>query len=196
MTTNAVIVILCLMLVVIISPVIADSEVNVSVDFSGNSTYQIFYLVDGVTDACPNSESAVLYENGTAAGCYNGTTLIEDQSYSITGSGVTDTGKEVTRTVSAWFKRTERAIKGLSSEFDLWIALGLMIFTAALGTQTTAAPVSIVVCFEGWIFYGLNMFSRIDAESPMGGTVVPAILTVMTFTAILWNFVEYRRRGK
>ena len=125
-------------------------------------------------------------------------TLVDDQSYLSGATGFT-TGGTVIETGNAWFKRLESPIAALDPVFALFIALGIMMFTSLMAGITTGPAVSLCVTFEGWVFYGLNMFTLLDDTrfTPMGPlSPVTGVLTLMTLVTILWLFVEYRRKNK
>ena len=98
-----------------------------------------------------------------------------------------------------WFKNVSSPIAALDPEFALFMALGIMMFTAMMAGISTAPPVSLAVTFEGWIFYGTNMLNLIDTVADVDGVQVSSVvtvLTIMTFISILYLFVAYRRSGK
>jgi hypothetical protein len=181
-----------------IIPVVAiDMGVNISSTFTGNATYKNFTIYDMPTSYCPHSTSTILV--GGSATCYNQTN-VEDSSYMIQSTGHTVQGI-INNVGTTWFRRTTNPIAGLSPEFALFIALGIMMFTALMAGTSTAPAVSLVVVFEGWVMWGMNMFTLIDppivrAPGAISLTAVEAMLTVLTFFCILWLFVEYRRKGK
>jgi hypothetical protein len=76
------------------------------------------------------------------------------------------------------------------------------MFTALMAGTSTAPAISLIVTFEGWVFYGMNMFTLIDSPiNTVEGTTtglytVPVVLTLMTFTCFLYLFVTYRRMNK
>lgn len=178
----------------------SDQGIDLTVSFTGNTTWQNFTIYDiDATSWCPASTSVIIGPDGTVAGCYNQTN-IEDMSYAIAAEGYTSSGT-VYESGTTWFKRTTNPIAGLSPEFALFIALFIMMFTALMAGTSTAPAMSLVVTFEGWVFYGLNMFAIIDpvplyVDPASGSTTVPLVLTIMTFICIVWLFLEYRRKNK
>lgn len=183
-------------LMALIIPVVA-TDGDIEVTFTGNYTQQSFLLIDGATAACPDSSSTILYENGTLYGCYNNTVLVEDSSYKVNANAITIDGDSILKTLPTWFTKTVIPINGLTAGLCMLFAFGVIFMTGLMATSSTAPQVSIVVCFEGWIFYGLNFFAPINTSVPaIGEYSVPAVLTLMTFVAILWNFAEFRRKNK
>lgn len=174
----------------------SDSGVNVTTTFSGSSTWQNYTIVDMVTSSCPHSTSTIYGTTGTVIACYNQTN-VDDQSYMATTTGYTASGN-IYETSTVWFRKVASPIAGLSPEFALFIALFIMMFTALMAGSSTAPAVSLVVTFEGWVMWGMNMFVAIDSAwgSEVGSTIVPQVLIVMTIITIVWLFVEYRRKGK
>jgi hypothetical protein len=174
-----------------------DMGVNLSSSFTGNATYKNFTIYDVATPYCPQSTSTIII--GGTATCYNQTN-VEDTSYMAQSTGYTPQGT-VNNVGTTWFRRTVNPIAGLSPEFALFIALGIMMFTALMAGTSTAPAVSLVVVFEGWVFWGMNMFAIIDppivrAPGAITLTAVEAMLTLLTFFCVLWLFVEFRRKGK
>jgi len=177
----------------------ADTGVNISTSFIGNSTFVNYTIYDMTTSYCPTSTSTIISGNGAAYYCYNQTN-VDDTGYMVQATGYTSAGI-VHQAGAAWFRRVANPIAGLSPEFALFIALGILMFTALMAGTSTAPAISLCVTFEGWVMYSQNMFVLIDPEPlyqnlESGSTVVPAVLTIMTFITIVWLFVEYRRKGK
>lgn len=173
---------------------VSEQENFVSVHFTGPNTTQGYILIDGATPACPSSSSAIFTDTYTLVACTN-QTLVNDKSYFAAATGMTP-GGNVSVQAPVWFKNIHTPIAGLSAEFALFAALGIMMFTAMMATPTTAPAISIAFAFEGWIFYGMNMLQLIDSPTQSGASVVVEVLIVITGIAIVYNFVEYRRRGK
>lgn len=173
-----------------------------STTFTGNSSWANYTFYDGAVAGCPASKAAIYNSTGSIVGCSN-QTLVNDASYQTGCAGNTPTGT-VYQTGTVWFKSFASPIAGLSPEFALFIALFIMMFTALMAGTSTAPAVSLVVTFEGWVFYGMNMFVLMDGPTVTdlttgitgAATLVPSVLTIMTFITIVWLFVEYRRKGK
>ena len=163
--------------------------------FTGNSSWKNFTLIDAVVSGCAGKTSVVYDGNGAITSCLN-QTLVDGASYQTSAVGYTS-GGNVYETGTVWFIATKSPIAGLSPEFALFIALGIMMFTAMMAGTSTAPAVSLVVTFEGWVFYGMNMF--VLMAGPMGSSgrdPVLDVLTIMTIITIIWLFVTFRRSGK
>lgn len=173
---------------------VSEQENFVSVHFTGPNTTQGYILIDGATPACPSSSSAIFTDTYTLVACTN-QTLVNDKSYFAAATGMTP-GGNVSVQAPVWFKNIHTPIAGLSAEFALFAALGIMMFTAMMATPTTAPAISIAFAFEGWIFYGMNMLQLIDSPTQSGASVVVEVLIVITGIAIVYNFVDFRRKGK
>lgn len=162
--------------------------------FTGNASWKNFTLWDKAVAGCSPKTSVIYNSTGSISSCLN-QTLVEGGSYQVSGVGYTPTGT-VTQTGTAWFKSIASPIAGLSPEFALFIALGIMMFTALMAGTSTAPAISFVVTFEGWIFYGMNMFVIIDVETNSGASPVVNVLIIMTLITIVWLFVTFRRSNK
>jgi hypothetical protein len=165
--------------------------------FTGNFTQNNYTFYDGTTTSCPASNSTVYNSTGSAISCQN-VTLV---------NGASCIGKTVAYTPSGnvavqqpvWFQNIASPIAGLSPEFALFMALGIMMFTAMMAGITTSPAIALTVTFEGWVFYGENMLYQLDTVGNVGGVQVSSvvtILTMMTIFSILYLFVSYRRSGK
>jgi hypothetical protein len=173
----------------------AATDVFASVPFSGNNTVVGIYLIDRHVSGCPaGSNSATMFTNGTIINCYYNQTLVDGNSYLSEATGYTASGT-VTESGYAWFKTVASPIAGLDPEFALFIALGIMMFTAMMGGITTGPAISLCFSFEGWVFYGMNMFTLIDYTTPVG-SVMEALLTIVTVISILWLVVSFRRSNR
>jgi len=171
-------------------PVILANET-----FTGNLTAKNYTLWDGVTASCPASNSTVYNGTGYKVGCINAT-LVNDASCSAKTVGFTPTGT-VQVQESVWFKNIASPIAGLSPEFALFMALGIMMFTAMMAGVSSAPAISLCVTFEGWVFYGMNCFNIIDYTlANSGASAIVGVLVVMSFISFLYLFVTYRRTGK
>ena len=168
-----------------------------TVPFAGNNGTAKLILIDQTVAGCPAGSSAIMNDTAVIK-CFTNQTLVDDQSYLSQATGYTPSGN-VVETGNAWFKRLESPIAALDPVFALFIALGIMMFTSLMAGITTGPAVSLCVTFEGWVFYGLNMFTLLDDTrfTPMGPlSPVTGVLTLMTLVTILWLFVEYRRKNK
>ena len=190
-------VVLIILLVLLIVPALAaDSGINITTTFSGNSTWANYTIIDQVTAACPHSTSTVYNSAMVSVGCYNQTN-VDDMSYGVSFTGNTASGT-VYESGSVWFRKLASPIAGMDPEFALWIALFLLMFTALIGATTPSVGpvVAFVFCFEGWVLWGMNMFVLIDSGLPNGEYTIPVVLTIATFASVLWGFVDFRRKGK
>jgi PKD repeat protein len=171
--------------------------VFVNESFTGNSSITNYTFIDTPTASCPVSNATVYNGTGLLVGCYN-VTLVNGQSCSAKTIGYTPNGNVAVQD-PIWFRNIASPIAGLSAEFALFMALGILMFTAMMAGISTAPPVSLAVTFEGWIFYGSNMLNLIDSVAYVGGigiSSVEVVLTMMTFISIIFLFVSYRRSGK
>jgi hypothetical protein len=122
--------------------------------------------------------------------------LVNDATCSVKTVGFAPSGT-VNVQEPVWFKNLSTPIAGLSPEFALFMALGIMMFTAMMAGVSSAPAISLCVTFEGWVFYGMNCFNIIDYTlANSGASAVVGVLVIMSFVSFLYLFVTYRRTGK
>jgi hypothetical protein len=120
-------------------------------------------------------------------------TSVDGESYV---AEVVATSPLKTNTVNqpVWFKKTPQRIGGMSSEFSLFFALAIMMFTALMAGSSSVGAVGLCVTFEGWIFYAIGFLDLIDQQMSSGAYSVPAILTIMTFVSFMALFVAGKKK--
>jgi hypothetical protein len=89
---------------------------------------------------------------------------------------------------------------GFDSTILMWIALFCIIFTAMFSGATHAPQIAIIICVEGWIFYAMGWLDKMAEISQLGTTGgdggVVLMLSIATFTSIVWNFAEGKRKER
>lgn len=170
--------------------------------FTGNKTTMTIYVADGpgTADAglctSPNNHVIRLSDN-TSYMCYN-STVVDDKSYAVESS-FSNPGGDGTKTATVTFTKYASAFTGIPMELVLMGSMGIILVVGMGGSEAGRASPAVMfggVCFLGWIFYVLGVFSTIDAPLVAGLTRMAGLLTFATFLSILAAFVEYRRSGK
>lgn len=94
------------------------------------------------------------------------------------------------------FKGTPVNIPGFTSETQLWLALFIIIFTAAFAGAVHSPQMSIVLCVEAWVFWAIGWLDALTTEFVYGESSIIGVLILASFLSIMWNVTEGKAKGK
>lgn len=166
---------------------------------SGNFTMGGYMVLSQINSTVVNATSDILYNQSfTGNATTNTITLLnpQGQSYTATILALTTNDTQNYNVVVSF-----NSLPNLIAPFEsvgiptLWFALGIILLTALIAGFTTSPNMALVVCFEGWIFYGIGWLYEIDRPLPIGVSAVPAVLTLMTFISVLLLMLFRKKEG-
>jgi len=134
----------------------------------------------------------------TSSSCSNSTivnTPTGGASYRVLVNATT-TDQNIVRTFTHYFKGAPVTLPGFDSESILWLALFIVIFTAAFAGAIHSPQMSIVLCVESWVFWAIGWLDALITQFWYGETAIIGILTLASFIALLWNITEGKSKVK
>jgi hypothetical protein len=153
------------------------------------------YAVGSVSNTTP-----IAIMNITSSSCSNSTILetpIGGVDYTVVATSTLSSGEEVVRTFTHYFKGSPVNLPGWTSETLLWLSLFIIIFTAGFAGALHSPQMSVILCVEAWIFWGIGWLDALLTEyGVIGETVVILALTAATVLAFLWNVAEGKAKAK
>lgn len=189
-------------------------EVNVSVSWvPKNATWafvNITYVDDtGTTtggdikiylDTTPHKANAspIAVMNITSSSCTNSTlvsTPVGGASYTAIVNATT-TGGNIVRSFVHSFKGASVNLPGWTPETQLWLAMFILIFTAAFAGVIHAPQMSVVVCLEAWIFWSIGWLDYLINGLWYEEVGIIGILVVATAVTIFWSLTEGKAKVK
>jgi hypothetical protein len=111
-------------------------------------------------------------------------------------NATTSTGTNIKRTFAHDFKGQPVNLPGFTPETQLWLAMFILIFTAAFAGVLHAPQISIVLCVELWAFWAIRWFDHLIDGSGYTEAVLLVMFTLATFAAFVWNITEGKSKGK
>ena len=142
--------------------------------------------------------SPIAIMNITGSTCSNSTVVpvpVGGASYTAVVDATT-TGDPITRTFTHYFKGEPVILPGWTSETQLWLALFIIIFTAAFAGALHSPQMSVILCVEAWVFWAIGWLNYLVTDYFYTEVHVIGILTLATFLTILWNVTEGKAKGK
>lgn len=134
----------------------------------------------------------------TSSSCSNSTlvnTPTGGSSYRVLVNATT-TDQNIVRTFTHYFKGSPVMLPGFTSETILWLALFIVIFTAAFAGAIHSPQMAIVLCVESWVFWAIGWLDALVTQFWYGETAIIGILTLASFIALLWNITEGKSKVK
>lgn len=116
-------------------------------------------------------------------------------SYRVVVNATTDTGQYIS-TFAHQFKGNGIDIPGFDAETQLWLALFIIIFTAAFAGATHSPQMAVVLCVESWIFWAVGWLDALVSEFNYGEESLIMVLIMASFFAVMWNVTEAKAKGK
>jgi uncharacterized membrane protein len=108
----------------------------------------------------------------------------------------TTTDQNILRTFTHYFKGSPVMLPGFTSETILWLALFIIIFTAAFAGATHSPQMAVVLCVESWVFWAIGWLDGLIGWFGYGELSIIGILTLASFITVLWNITEGKAKGK
>jgi len=142
--------------------------------------------------------SPIAIMNITGSTCSNSTVVpipVGGASYTAVVDATT-AGDPITRTFTHYFKGEPVILPGWTSETQLWLALFIIIFTAAFAGALHSPQMSVILCVEAWVFWAIGWLNYLVTDYFYTEVHVIGILTLATFLTILWNVTEGKAKGK
>lgn len=140
--------------------------------------------------------SPIAVMNVTASSCSN-STVVEvptgGASYVVDVNATTSTGTNIKRTFAHDFKGQPVNLPGFTPETQLWLAMFILIFTAAFAGVLHAPQISIVLCVELWAFWAIRWFDHLMDGNGYTEPVLLTMFILATFAAFVWNITEGKR---
>jgi hypothetical protein len=153
------------------------------------------YAVGSVSNTTP-----IAIMNITSSSCSNSAILETPTGgvdYTVVATSTLSSGEEVVRTFTHYFKGSPVSLPGWTSETLLWLSLFIIIFTAGFAGALHSPQMSVILCVEAWIFWGIGWLDALLTEyGVIGETVVILALTAATVLAFLWNVAEGKAKAK
>lgn len=87
----------------------------------------------------------------------------------------------IDRSYAVPFEKTGVGISGISNTLWLWFAVGIMFFTGAMFTSTTAEKGLLIVCAEGWIFFFMGMFASLNPIQFVISLTLASVIAVLAY---------------
>jgi hypothetical protein len=174
------------------------SFVNISYDDQTATTTGGTITVYRDSVARVANATAVSTMDITSSSCSNSTlvnTPTGGASYSVLVNATT-TDENIMRTFTHYFKGSPVTLPGWTSETLLWLALFIVIFTAAFAGAIHSPQMSIVLCVESWVLWAIGWLDALITQFWYGETAIIGILTLASFIALLWNITEGKSKVK
>jgi hypothetical protein len=143
--------------------------------------------------------SPVAVMNITASSCSNSTLLptpTGGADYTLAVNATLSNGENVYRTFTHYFKGSPVNLPGWTSETLLWLSLFIIIFTAGFAGALHSPQMSVILCVEAWIFWGIGWLDALMTQYWYTEAVVVGIMVLATFLSIWWNIAEGKAKGK
>jgi len=134
----------------------------------------------------------------TGTSCSNSTlvdTPTGGSSYRVQVNATT-TDQNILRTFTHYFKGSPVMLPGFTTETILWLALFIIIFTAAFAGATHSPQMAVVLCVESWVFWAIGWLDYLISWFGYGEVSVIGVLTLASFITVLWNITEGKAKGK
>lgn len=128
----------------------------------------------------------------------NGTLIAVPTSggtYRIVVNSTVD-GDIVLRYFAHTFKGSGVNLPGFTEETQLWLALFIIIFTAAFAGAVHSPQMSIVLCVESWVFWAIGWLDALTTEFVYGESSIIGVLILASFLSLMWNITEGKAKGK
>ncbi len=142
--------------------------------------------------------SAISTMDITSSSCSN-STLLETPtggaSYRVLVNATT-TDQNIMRTFTHYFKGAPVTLPGWTSETLLWLALFIVIFTAAFAGAIHSPQMAIVLCVESWVFWAIGWLDALITQFWYGETAIIGVLALASFLAVMWNITEGKSKVK
>jgi len=103
------------------------------------------------------------------------------QSYFVHIVATHSTYGQIDNTYSVMFEKSSVGIDGIPQELWLWFMIGIMFFTGAIFTASTAEIGLIIVCAEGWIGLAAGAFSTLNTTQFGIGLTLVSIIAIMAY---------------
>lgn len=142
--------------------------------------------------------SAISTMDITAPSCSNSTlvnTPTGGVSYRVLVNATT-TDENIMRTFTHYFKGAPVTLPGWTSETLLWLALFIVIFTAAFAGAIHSPQMAIVLCVESWVFWAIGWLDALITQFWYGETAIIGVLVLASFLAVMWNITEGKSKVK
>lgn len=175
------------------------SFVNISYDdqtaTTTGGTFTVYREIPGrVANITPVASMEIV-----SATCTNSTlvnTPTGGASYRVGVNATTSSGENIVRTFTHYFKGAPVTLPGWTSETILWLALFIIIFTAAFAGATHSPQMAVILCVESWVFWAIGWLDALITQFFYGETAIIGVLVLATFITILWNVTEGKAKGK
>lgn len=166
------------------STIISDTQVNFVVTYEDTQA-QTTYCNLSVLDQARNQLAFQSYYGNNDL---SHTFIINDyagESYFIRIEAEQATFGNVTREYTRTFP--ELMTFGLPADLLMYAAFAIIVFTALFISMGNVAVGSVIVCFEGWIFYFMGWLNDL-------GSVVLMPMILFTILVVLHNFKDHERK--
>ena len=159
---------------------------NITINYTDSlaQTTALSYWVNQTNLSDPMNQT-VISSWTWVAGSYNHTFNIfnqSGQSYLVHIVATHTTYGTIDRTYAVIFEKTAGVgISGISNTLWMWFAIGIMFFTGAMFTSSTAEKGLLIVCAEGWIFFFMGMFASLGSIEFGIGLTLASVIAVLAY---------------
>jgi PKD repeat protein len=190
-------------------------EVNVSVSWvTINSTHSFVNITyDDKTTTTTGGDFRIYREaatrmanttpiavmNITSSSCSNSTIVnipTGGAEYRVDVNASTTSGERVLRTFTHSFKGAPVNLPGWTPETQLWLALFILIFTAAFAGVLHAPQMSVILCVELWVFWSIGWMEYLINGNGYTEAALLIVFTLATFFTVIWSITEGKSKGK
>ncbi len=157
----------------------ATITVNYTDSLAGTTALTVYVNQSNGTNA-----TETVIASWTNAGAANHTFTISSysaQQYKVHIVAAHSTYGTIDRTYAVFFEKSSVGIKGIPDQLWLWFAIGIMFFTAAVFTASTADKGFLVVCAEGWIFFFWGAFNSLNAVQFSVSLTLATVIAVFVY---------------
>ena len=137
--------------------------------------------------------------NITSSSCSNSTivnTPTGGAEYRVDVNASTTSGDRVLRTFTHSFKGAPVNLPGWTPETQLWLALFILIFTAAFAGVLHAPQMGVILCVELWVFWSIGWMEYLINGNGYTEAALLIIFTLATFFTVVWSITEGKSKGK
>jgi len=137
--------------------------------------------------------------NITSSSCSNSTivdTPTGGAEYRVDVNASTTSGDRVLRTFTHSFKGAPVNLPGWTPETQLWLALFILIFTAAFAGVLHAPQMGVILCVELWVFWSIGWMEYLINGNGYTEAALLIVFTLATFFTVIWSITEGKSKGK
>jgi len=159
---------------------------NISINYSDSlsQTTALTYYINQSNTSDPENQT-VISSWIWAAGTYNHTFNVYNysgQSYLVHVVVTHTEYGTIDRTYAVIFEKSAGVgITNISNTLWMWFAIGIMFFTGAIFTSSTAEKGLLIVCAEGWIFLLMGMFASLGTVQFGIGLTLASVMAVLAY---------------